>query len=89
LDEDDWDKDKQVLGYLKGHLHMSLVLLADSLTLSWWWVDAVYAVHHDCKGHKGVGMSFGQGMAVRYSWKQKKMTKSLTKAELIGVDDTL
>ena len=33
-------------------------------------------------------MSFGQGMALSYSWKQKIMTKSSTEAELVGVDGT-
>ena len=88
-DEDDWGKVKRVLAYLKGTLHMPLVLSADCLTLSRWWVDAAYAVHHDCKGHTGAGMSFGQGMAMSYSWKQKVMTKSSTEAELVGVDDSL
>jgi hypothetical protein len=88
-DEDDWGKIKRMLGYLKGTLHMPLVLSADSLTLSRWWVDAAYAVHHDCKGHTGAGMSFGQGMACSYSWKHKIMTKSSTEAEIVGVDDLL
>ena len=34
-------------------------------------------------------MSFGQGMALSYSWKQKINTKSSTEAELVGVDDLL
>jgi hypothetical protein len=34
-------------------------------------------------------MSFGQGMALSYSWKHKIMTKSSTEAELAGVDDSL
>ncbi len=34
-------------------------------------------------------MSFGQGMALSYSWKQKINTKSSTEAELVGVDDAL
>jgi hypothetical protein len=73
-DEDDWGKVKRTLGHLKGTLHMPLVLSADSLTLSRWWVDAAYAVHHNCKGHTGAGMSFGQGMACSYSWKHKITT---------------
>jgi hypothetical protein len=28
-----------VLSYLKGTLHMPLILLADTLTLSRWWVN--------------------------------------------------
>jgi hypothetical protein len=37
----------------------------------------------------GAGMSFGQGMALSYSWKQKINTKSSTEAELVGVDISL
>jgi hypothetical protein len=37
----------------------------------------------------GAGMSLGQGMALRYLWKQKIITKSSIKAELVGVDDSL
>ena len=68
-DKDVWGKLKRVLGYLQGTLHMPLVLGADSLTTAWWWVDASYSVHGDCKGHTGAGMSFGQGMPLSYSWK--------------------
>jgi hypothetical protein len=46
-------------------------------------------VHHDYKGHTGVGMSFGQGMAISYSCKQEIMMKSSIEAELVGVDDNL
>ncbi len=68
---------------------MPLILLADSLMLSRWWVDVAYAVHHDCKGHTGVGMSFGQGIAMSYSWTQNIVSNNLTEAALIGVDITL
>jgi hypothetical protein len=84
-------KVKRVLSYLKGTLHMPLILSADSLTLSrWWGVDVAYTMHDDCQGHTGTGISFGQGMmALSHSWKQKINTKSSTEAELVGVDDTL
>jgi hypothetical protein len=58
-DEDDWGEVKRLLGYLKGTLNMPLILSADCLTLSRWWVGAAYAVHDDCRGHAGAGMSFG------------------------------
>jgi len=88
-DKEDWGTVKRVLSNLKGTLHMPLVLSADSLTLSTWWVDVAYAMHDDCRGHTGAGMSFGQGMALSYSWKHKINTKSLTEAELVGVDDVM
>jgi hypothetical protein len=78
-----------MLGYLKDTPKMPLVLLADSLPLSGWWVDAAYAFHDDCRGHTGAGMSLGQGMALSYSWKQKINTKSSTEAESVRVDDSL
>ena len=65
-DEDDWGKLKRVLQYLKGTLHMPLILSADSMTMPRWWVDSAYAVHHDCKGHTGAGISLGRGMAMSY-----------------------
>ena len=34
-------------------------------------------------------MSFGQGMALSYSWKHKIDTKSSAEAGLVGVDDSL
>ena len=32
-DKDNWGKLKRILGYLKGHLHMPLILSADTLNL--------------------------------------------------------
>jgi hypothetical protein len=43
-DEDDWGKLKRLLQYLKGTLHMPLILSADSMTMPRWWVDAAFAV---------------------------------------------
>jgi hypothetical protein len=88
-DEDNWGKLKRALSYLESTIHMPLILSADSLTLARWWVDASYAVHSNCKGHTGAGLSFGQGMALNYSWKHKINTRRSTKAELVGVDDLL
>jgi hypothetical protein len=38
-DEDDWGKLKRVLKYIRGTIHMPLVLKADSLNVVKWWVD--------------------------------------------------
>ena len=88
-DEDDWGKLKRVMQYIKGTIHMPLILSAESMTLPRWWIDASYAVHNDCRSHTGAMVTFGSGMALSFSRKQKLSTKSSTEAEVVGVDDGL
>jgi hypothetical protein len=88
-DEDDWGKLKRVLQYIKGTIHMPLVLSADSMTMPKWWIDASYSVHHDMKGHTGAMVGFGQGMPISFSHKQKLNVKSSTEGEVVGVDDAM
>ena len=54
-----------------------------------WCVDAVFAVHKDMRGHTGGFMTMGAGGAYAQSRKHNLNTKSLTEAELVGVDDVL
>jgi hypothetical protein len=75
--------------YVKGTINMPLILSAESMTLPKWWIDAAYAVHEDCKGQTGAMVTFGSGMALSFSKKQKLNVKSSTEAELVGVDDGL
>ena len=53
------------------------------------WVNALYAVHPDMKSHTGGVISFGKRALMSKSTKQKINTKSLTKAELVGISDYL
>ena len=61
-DEDDWGKLKRLLQYLKGILHMPLILSVDLMTMPRWWVDAAFAVHDNCIGHTRAEMILGGGM---------------------------
>jgi hypothetical protein len=88
-DEDDWGKLRRVMQYINGTINMPLILSVESMTLPKWWIDAAYAVHDDCKGQSGVMVSFGTGMALSFSKKQKLNVKSSTEAEIVGVDDGL
>eukprot|EP00956_Cyclotella_meneghiniana_P026461 scaffold57247_cov37-Cyclotella_meneghiniana.AAC.7 len=88
-DEDDWGKLKRVLKYLKGTLHMKLVLSVDELGIIRWWVDASYNVHEDCKGQTGALMSLGRGAPISFSRKQKLNVRSSCEGELVGMDDAL
>ncbi len=88
-DEDNWGKVERLLGYLKDNLNMPLILSTNLLTLLQWWVDVAYAIHNNWQGPTGAGMSFGQGMVMSYSWKQKINTKSSMEVEIAGIDDPL
>ena len=64
-----------------------LTLRADDLSIVKWYVDASFAVHPDFKSHTGVAMTYGSGVPIAVSRKQKLNTRSSTEAELVGVDD--
>ena len=49
--------------------------------------DASFAVHPDFKSHTGGGMTYGTGMPITKSRKQKLNTQSSTEVELVGADD--
>jgi hypothetical protein len=63
-DEDDWNKLKRLLKYIRGTIYMPLILRADSLSIIKWWVDASYATHGDCRGHTGAMMSLGRDQSL-------------------------
>ena len=54
-----------------------------------WWVDALYGVHWECKGHTGAMMSMGKGSIVNVSRNHKLNTGSSTEAELVSISDVL
>jgi hypothetical protein len=87
--EQDWQKLKQVLEYLRGTLDEYLTLGADDIGMMKTWVDASYAVHMDMKSHTGGVVSFGIGAVMSKSSKQKLNVKSSTEAELVGASDYL
>jgi hypothetical protein len=88
-DEDDWNKLKRVLQYLKGTIDLKLTLGADDITKMRSWVDVSYGIHDDCRSHTGGVMSWGWGVLMSKSQKQKLNTKSSTEGEIVGVSDYL
>ena len=85
--EEDWKKLLRMLHYVKSLLNNVLNLRADDLSLVRWYADASFAVHPDFKSHTGVAMTYGAGVPIAMSRKQKLNTRSSTEAELVGVDD--
>jgi hypothetical protein len=85
----DWKKLRRVLEHLNGALNNKRCIGADSLLQMKTWVDASYAAHADMKSHTGGVVSFGTGVLMGKSSKQKLNMKSSTEAELVGASDCL
>jgi len=83
----DWSKLKRVLLYIKCKLDMYMILGADSMLDLLTWVDVSYAVHDNMKNHTSGCMSFGVGILIPKSAKQKLNTKSTTESEIVGASD--
>ena len=79
----------RVLQHLKGTLDMLRTLGTDSMMELATWVDASYAVYADMRSHTGGYMSFGLGVLMPKSTKQKLNTKSSTEAEVGGGSDCI
>ena len=86
--EGDWKKLLRLMKYLNGTREMVLTLSADNISIIKWYVDVAFAVHPDFKSHTGIIMKMGKGAIQSVSRKQKMNTRSSTKAELIGADDS-
>ena len=86
-DEDDWKKLRRTLQYIRGTIDQELTLGADNIMLMKSWVDVSYAVHDDCRSHTGGAMSWGWGVLMSKSKKQKLNTRSSTEGEIVGVSD--
>ena len=88
-DEDDYKKLTRMIRYLHGMKDLILTLRANNDGIVGWWIDTLYAVHEDMKGHTGATLSLGKGGIYNGSWKQKMVACSSTENELIGVYDVL
>jgi len=87
--EDDWGKVKCVLKYLKSTRIMPLRLEIHQFKKPMWDVNAAHAVHEDCQGQTGAGMTFGHGAVMLLCRKHRYNTRSSTKTEIVGMDDAM
>ena len=88
-DTDDYKKLCRVIKYLCGTIDLPLRLSGDGSGTIRWWVDALFAVHADMKGHTGGTLSLGHGSVYSMSTKQKLVSRSSTEIEVIGVHDVM
>jgi hypothetical protein len=60
-DVDDWRKLCHLVEYLRSTRGLPLTLAADGTGVLSWYVDALFAVHPDMRGHTGGAMTMGTG----------------------------
>ena len=89
LNEYDWGNIARVLRYIRGNLHLPLILRANSLRFIKWWVDAPFSTNPDCKGHTGVMMSMGSGSIMELLRKQKINGRRSIESEIVAADNAL
>ena len=85
----DWNKLVRVLKFMNQTSKDQLTLKADGLHILIWSVDSLFAVHDDFHSHTGGTLTLGQGAVTNVSAKQKVNTRSLTEAEVVGVDNVM
>ena len=66
---------------------MPLILGENGTGILKWYVDGLYGVHPNMRGHSGGGLTMGRGFPVKSSKKHKLNTRNSTKSEVVGVDD--
>ena len=84
-----WKKLKRLLEYSWSTIDDVLILGAEDLISMGSFVDVSFAMHEDMRSHTGGGVSFGRGILMGRSTKQKLNTTSSTKSELVGATDYL
>ena len=88
-DVDDWKKLGRCLQYLHETKELTLTLSSTDLSTIFWWVNASFGVHEDCRSHTGAVMMMNHGALFALSSKQKLNTRSSNEAELVGVNDAM
>jgi hypothetical protein len=88
-DSDDWEKLCHLMECVRDDQDQPLVISAENGRLLMCYVDALFAVHPNIRGHTDGGLTMGRGFPIVASWKQKLNMKSSTESELVGVDDMM
>ena len=83
----EWEKLKHLMKFLNATADDVLTLSAENLSVIKWYVDVAFAVHPDFKSHTGGTMTYGRGVPISMSRKQRLNTTSSTTSELVGADD--
>jgi hypothetical protein len=88
-DTNDWEKLCHLMEYLRGNHDRPLVLGTDNDGLLMWYINALFAMHLNIRGHTGGGLTMGRGFSMSVLTKQKLNMRISTESELVGVDDMM
>ena len=80
ITKEEKEKLRRVFQYLKHTIYDKRIMVADSLSQFFTWVDAACGVHTELKMHTVVCMSFGYGIVHCKSRNQELNTKRSTEA---------
>lgn len=78
-----------VIKYLRGIIHLPLLVGWDETGVVTWNVNAVFTVHKDMGIHIDSLLTMGSGLVISLSLKQNINIKSPTEVEVVGVDDVI
>ena len=59
--QQDYNKLTTVIKYIRGTIHLPLLIGWDESGVLTWSVDASFAVHQDMRSHTGAALSMGKG----------------------------
>jgi hypothetical protein len=63
-DKDDWNNLVHLMRYIRGTRTIPLILSANGSDILKWWVDALFALHPNMRGHSVGGLSLGRGFPI-------------------------
>jgi hypothetical protein len=66
-----------------------LTLAADDTSVLSWYIDTLFAVHPDMRGHTGGAMTMGRGFHLDKSTKQRLNMRSSTESEIVAVNNLI
>jgi hypothetical protein len=87
--KDDWEKLRHLMEYLRKDHAWPLVLGAKNNGMLMWYINALFAVHPNMRGHTGGGLTMERGFPMTASTKQELNTRSSTESELVDVNDMM
>jgi hypothetical protein len=88
-DIDNWHKLCHLVEYLCSTRELPLIRTANGTGVLSWYVDALFAVHPDMRGHTGGAMTMETGFPLNKLTKHKLNTRSSTKGEIVAVDNLI